>query len=61
MTHSNTGFFKSRSVFTALSQINGIQFHERDIQSNMTNSQQSEVISANFDLTFFLLIQASPI
>jgi DNA adenine methylase len=50
MTHSDTELFKTRSVFTALSQRDGLQFqfHRHQIISGMTNEVLTEVLTSNY-------------
>ena len=50
MTHSDTELFKTRSVFTALSQRDGLQFqfHRHQIKSGLTNVVQTEVLTSNY-------------
>ncbi|CDL00557.1 putative cytosine specific DNA methyltransferase [Magnetospirillum gryphiswaldense MSR-1 v2] len=50
MTHSDTELFKTRSVFTALSQRDEFQFqfHKHKIMSGITNKVQTEVLTSNY-------------
>jgi DNA adenine methylase len=48
ITHSNTKFFRSRSVFNSLSERAGIEFFEHQIISSLTANRQTEVFTANY-------------